>query len=366
MSNSALAQAVQPPQPMAHYSHFSKHVQQRLHAEDLKLKQPPSKRIKSCSSIVTSPDRLQGTGGPSPSAQETVNSQQGLEASPVQHSNDLASPVGNHPKSPGSKGPGKRTQPTGAANKRTARKSSTQTGRSTKPSHQIMAEVKAELAAAKAKREAEKLEQSQGGKANNTPSDPPPESNGKPSGEDAAKVAVAPGPENAMSQPDLSSMSASAAPAPSPIPSLSRPQTDLLESEKPPEILIEDLLKELSDSTSSGAQASTSTNTLDDESWRSFMADLKLPMGCEDVEGGRAGDDELLGSWFFDESLENSKDSPASAGDGGSGYDMMYIGPTMARFLDSKAAVSGVVAGMDDLNGPCPSFLKVIQDSMGV
>jgi len=229
-----------------------------------------------------------------------------------------------------------------------------------------MAEVKAELAAAKAKREAEKLEQSQGGKANNTPSDPPPESNGKPSGEDAAKVAVAPGPENAMSQPDLSSMSASAAPAPSPIPSLSRPQTDLLESEKPPEILIEDLLKELSDSTSSGAQASTSTNTLDDESWRSFMADLKLPMGCEDVEGGRAGDDELLGSWFFDESLENSKDSPASAGDGGSGYDMMYIGPTMARFLDSKAAVSGVVAGMDDLNGPCPSFLKVIQDSMGV
>ncbi|KNE96532.1 hypothetical protein, variant 1 [Puccinia striiformis f. sp. tritici PST-78] len=327
MSNPDLVQAVQPPQPIAHYPHFIEHVKPRLQVED--LKQPPSKRMKP--TLVTSPDRLQGAGGPSPSAQEMTNPQQGSDASPAQHPNDLASPLGNNPKSPGSKGPGKRNQPAAGANKRTARKTSTQNPRSSKPSHQIMAEVKAEHAAAKAKRDAELLEQSQADKTN-TPSAPPHESHGNAS-EDAAKLTVAPRPENNSSQADTST-TITGAPGLSSAPTPPKSQTEAAQGEKPPQVQVEDLLKELSDSMSGGAQASTSTNTLDDDGWRGFMADLKFPIASEDDEGSRPREDELLGSWLFDEPLRNSKDGPC-LGDGG--FDMMYVGPNMARFIESNA-----------------------------
>ncbi|WAQ84778.1 hypothetical protein PtA15_5A351 [Puccinia triticina] len=325
MSNPALAQLVQPPQPIAHCPQFFEHVKKGLTVDDLNM--PPSKRARSSTSLVTSPDRFQGVGGPSPSHE---TSQPGMETSPAQNPNDLASPVGNNPKSPGSKGPGKRNPSAGGATKRPARKPSAQTGRSAKPSHQIMATVKAEIAAAKAREEAEKMEHNQGGKPN-TPSAPPHESSGN-QPRDAAKSSV---PENATPQINAFPLG-TLAPATSSVPPTSKPQPEPTQSEKPPHMQVEGLLKELSDSMSSGAQGSTSTNTLDDDGWRGFMADLKLPIAGDDGEGSRPREDELLGSWLFDEPLGISKDSPR-LGDGG-GFDMMYMGPAMAKFIESHSA----------------------------
>jgi hypothetical protein len=312
-SNPALAQAVQPPQPIAQYPHFIKHVKHRLHVED--LKQPPSKRMRPSTLLVTSPDHLQGAGGPLPSAQEIP--QQGLEAFPVQHPNQLTSPVGNNnPKSPGSKGPWKRNQSGVGPNKHTAHKPSTQTGQSTKPSQKIMAEN----AAAKAKREAGKLEQTQGGKPN-TPSVLL-ESNGN-QPDNAAKSAL---PENASSLSDTSPLGISA-PATSLVLAPSRPQSVAVQSKKPPQIQVEDLLEELSD-------PQGSTNRLDTDGWRGFMVDLKFPIAGEDDKASRLQEDELLGSWLFDDALANSKGSPCF-GDGGF-FDMMYMAPTMAGFVESN------------------------------
>jgi hypothetical protein len=77
---------------------------------------------------------------------------------------------------------------------------------------------------------------------------------------------------------------------------------------------------------------------LDEDGWRGFMADLKFPIAGEDDESSRPQDDELLGSWLFNDALANSKDSPRF-GDGG--FDMMYMGPTMARFIGSDSSPNG-------------------------
>lgn len=309
------------------------------------LKQPPPKRIKTgtgaSSSFVTSPDRLHSAGAPSPSAPELFNSLTTVDAALHQLPNEPVSPAALNSKSPGSKAHAKRNQASRGATSRGGRKSSTQTSRTTKPSHQIMAEVKAEHAAAKAKRDAEKMEQGQATTVG-TPSVAPSESNENQSENNPISGADK-APEGGVSHHPEASTSIAMGPVSFSTPASSKPQADALPAEKPPQVLIEELLKEFwSDSLSSAAPASTSTNTLDDDGWRGLMADLKLPIACDpEDETSRAREDEILGSWLLEEEFARSKGSP-SLGD--MTIDMMHVGPAIAHFFESVSPTEATSA----------------------
>lgn len=268
---SAAAKSVQPPAPTVNSPHFEQHLKQGLRVED--LKQPPSKRAKvgGITPLGMSPDRISANLPQSPLDPVINPDNQADHGSPVS---------GTVTKSPGGPSVSRRTTAgRGGAAGRGSRKTSAPTRPGTKTSHQIMAEVKAEHAAAKAKAEAEAQQAKIGGA-----SEMPPESNERPK-EPLPSSSTVESFEGVTLKPQVS-----------PAPTDFQVVTETLKSPHNPLVLIDDVMEEFWDD----ALLSNNMN-------QTLLPDFTMPT-ISDAVARRARDEMLLsGGWLLADMVDYSR-----------------------------------------------------------